>query len=256
MLTAMTEAAQALPLARFVEDVRALAPVDGHVRHEWLPDGRTSLVFRVFDDGRRGDVSLAGPRTRARIKDLSGVARAVVVKFKPGWAVPCFGVAANEVTDRIVPLEAIWGRDGADLYGRLVETEDVTEWLDCVSGAITQRARRVFESSSAHLARRAARLLEDGEARIERVAAQLGVTDRHLRRAFTEHIGVGPKEYARSVRLQRALRLATTSNDWCRIALDAGYYDQAHFITDFRQLVGVTPGAFARSAREADLWCD
>jgi AraC-like DNA-binding protein len=177
----------------------------------------------------------------------------VIIRYKPGWTVPLFRVAANELTDRIVPLDALWGHEGASFYERLVETENVTELLACVSGVLA-RARR-FESSSAHLARRAARLLDAGEARIDRVAARLGITDRHLRRAFTEHVGVGPKDYARSVRLQRAVRLAATSNDWGRIALDAGYYDQAHFIADFRQLVGVTPRTFAGGAREADLPC-
>ncbi len=255
VLTAITNTAQASPLARFVEDVRALAPVDGHARHHWLPDGRTSLVFRVLDDGRQGDVSLAGPRTRARIKELSGVTRAVIVRFKPGWAAPLFGVAANEVTDRIVPLEALWGYAGADLYGRLVEAEDVTKWLDCVSGVLVRRAQRSFESSSARLARRAARRFEEGEARVDRVAAQLGVTARHLRRTFTEHVGVGPKDYARSFRLQHAIRLAASSNDWSCIARQAGYFDQAHLIADFRQLMGVTPGVFATRAREADVRC-
>jgi len=252
----MTATAPTFSLARFVEDVRELAPMRGHVRHAWLPDGRTSLVFRVLDDGRRGDVSLAGPRTRARVKDVSGVVRGVIVRFKPGWTVPLFGVAANEVTDRIVPLEAIWGHAGADLYGRLVGTDDVMTLLDAVSGVLVDRARRSFESSSARLVRRAAQLLEHGEARVDRVAALLGITDRHLRRAFTEHVGVGPKDYARSVRLQRVLRSSTSSNDWGRIALDAGYFDQAHLIADFRRLMGVTPGAFATGVREADLHCN
>lgn len=252
----MTDTAPAFPPTRFVEDVRLLAPADGYLRHAWLPDGRTSLVLRVLDDGRRGDVSLAGPRTRARIKELSGVARAVVVRFRPGWAVPLFGVAAKEVTDRIVPLDAIWGHAGAELYERLVQTDDVTKLLECVSGVLLQRAQRSPESSSARLARRAARLFEDGEARVGRVAARLGITDRHLRRAFSEHVGVGPKDYVRSVRLHNAVRLATSSKDWRRIALDAGYFDQAHFIADFRQLMGVTPGAFATRAREADFRCN
>lgn len=251
----MTDTTRALPLARFIEDALVLAPVEGRVRYDWLPDGRTSLVFRVLDDGRRGDVSLAGPRTRARVKAPRGVARAVIIKFKPGWAAPLFRIAAHEVTDRIVPLESIWGRDGADLYERLVETRDVTELLGCVSTVLARRVQRPFESSSAHLARRAARLLDAGEARVERVAARLGITDRHLRRAFTEHVGIGPKDYARSVRLQRAVRLATSSNNWGRIALDAGYYDQAHCIAEFRQLIGVTPRKFQSSAREADLQC-
>src|SRR5258708_8290071 len=75
----------------------------------------------------------------------------------------------------------------------------------------------------------------------------LGVTARHLRRAFTESVGIGPKEFARTVRLQRAVQTAAaTSNDWGQIAADAGYYDQAHLISDFRELVGLTPGAFVK----------
>ena len=81
---------------------------------------------------------------------------------------------------------------------------------------------------------------------MESVAKRLGVTARHLRRAFTESVGIGPKEFARTVRLQRAVRSAATSNDWGRIAADAGYYDQAHLIADFRELVGLTPGAFLK----------
>lgn len=81
------------------------------------------------------------------------------------------------------------------------------------------------------------------------VAEQLGVTGRHLRRAFTENVGIGPKEFARTVRLQRAMTMAATSRDWARIAADAGYYDQAHLIGDFRQLVGLTPAVFFKRAR-------
>ena len=77
---------------------------------------------------------------------------------------------------------------------------------------------------------------EDRNAFVDGMAERLGVTTRHLHRAFVENIGVGPKEFARSVRLQRALRLAATSRDWGRIASDAGYYDQSHLIADFRDL--------------------
>ena len=85
---------------------------------------------------------------------------------------------------------------------------------------------------------------------MERVAEQLGVTARHLRRAFTENIGIGPKDFARAVRLQRAMKMAATSKDWARIAADAGYYDQAHLISDFRELVGLTPSAFLKRPRD------
>lgn len=92
-------------------------------------------------------------------------------------------------------------------------------------------------------------LIEQGESRVEAVATRLGVTARHLRRAFTEAVGVGPKEFARSARLRRALSHTTTSPDWGRIARDAGYYDQAHLVGEFRELMGVTPAAYVKSRR-------
>jgi len=233
-------------LSRFVEDVRVIVPANGQplsiVR---LPDGRTTLLVRLLE-GDRGDVSVSGPRTRALFKRATGFVRAIALQFKPGWSVPLLGVSANALTDRIVLLEDLWGQAGRDLGRELPATASVPELLDRLSRAIAVRAHT--EPASARLARRAVRLLEGDEVRVESVAKQLGVTPRHLRRAFSESIGIGPKEFARTVRLQRAVRKASTSTDWGRIAVDSGYYDQAHLIADFRDLVGLTPGAFVKHA--------
>jgi AraC-like DNA-binding protein len=238
-------------LARFVEDVRILAPVAGRMRRiEQLPDGRTNLHFRVMDGGREADVTLAGPRTHAVFKDPTGVAQVVSLRFKPGWSTPLFGVPTSGLTDRYVKLADLWGRQGADLCDELLAARSVPDVLGRLSRAIAAHADNE-ESASASLARRAVRLLEAGEARVAHVAATLGVTTRHLRRAFTDSVGIGPKEYARTVRLQRAVRLAVTSRDWAHIAVCAGYYDQAHLIADFRDLVGLTPGAYVSQRVDA-----
>ncbi|WP_437326481.1 helix-turn-helix domain-containing protein [Sorangium sp. So ce381] len=238
-----------LTLPRFVEDVREVAAPPGRVFDvEWLPDGRTGLFFRALEGGREGDVWVAGPRTRAIFKSKTGIARTVTLRFKPGWSVPLLGVAASELTDQIVPLEDVWGRAGRELCGELLAARTGADVLDRVARVLPLRAGQPFETASGQLARRAVRLLEGGEVRVERVADRLGVTARHLRRAFIENVGIGPKEFARTVRLQRAVKMAATSCDWARIAADAGYYDQAHLIADFRQLVGITPGAFFKRA--------
>lgn len=220
---------------------------------ERLPDGRTVLVFRTIDGGRKGDVSVAGPRTRALFKNATGLVRAVILQFKPGWSAPLLGVTASALTDRIVPLEDLWGRSGGDLCLQLLEARSPSEMLDRLSRAIALSTHPEFEPASARLARRAVHLLERGEVRVESVAQQLGVTARHLRRAFTESVGIGPKDFARAVRLQRAVGMTATSKDWGRIAADAGYYDQAHLIADFRELVGLTPGAFLKRAGDRGL---
>jgi AraC-like DNA-binding protein len=238
-----------LALPRFVEDIRAVVPPPGQaIDVAWLPDGRTTLVFRAFEGKLDGDVWVAGPQTRAIFKSKTGLARTVTLRFKPGWSVPLLGVAANELTDRKVPLEDVWGRAGRELGGDFLAARSHADAIDRVTRAFAVRAGHAFESASGQLARRAVRLLEGGEDRVESVADRLGVTARHLRRVFTENVGIGPKEFARTVRLQRAVRMAATSCDWARIAADAGYYDQAHLIADFRQLVGLTPGAFFKRA--------
>ena len=235
-------------LPRFVETVGTLEP-SAHpgACHEQLPNGRTNVVFRVLEEGQRGDLCIVGPRTRAVFKDASGISRALIVRLKPGWSGSLLGIGANVLRDRIVHLEDIWGRPGRDLLEALLATPTLTEALDKLSHAIALRAGDTFEPASAHLARQAARLFEADEVRVERVAERLGVTARHLRRVFVESVGVTPKDFARGVRLQRALRMAATSRDWSRIAADAGYYDQAHLIGDFRELIGSTPDAFARA---------
>nr|WP_308789594.1 helix-turn-helix domain-containing protein [Polyangium mundeleinium] len=247
----MTDADPTLVLSRFVSSVRTVAPIGGGAcRVDRLPDGRTALIFRVLERGRRGDVSVVGPRTRAMLKDATGFVQAVMLEFKPGWSTPLLGVAANELCDAFVTLEDIWGRSGRDLCEELLGARGVPEVLDRLARAFAVRAHQNFESASARLARRAARWMEGEEMRVESVAERLGVTTRHLRRAFVENIGIGPKDFARSVRLQRALRMAATSGDWARIATDAGYYDQSHLIADFRALVGLTPAAFLERGSE------
>ncbi len=232
--------------------MRPSRAVAGHALSvDSLPDGRTRLVFRVLEEGRRGDVFVVGPRTRAKFKNATGVERVVLVRFKPGWSAPLLGVATNALTDQIVPLGDLWGRPASDLCLELLAAKGQPAVLDRLAQALAVRARQTFETPSARLARRAVALLEGGEVRVERVAARLGVTARHLRRAFTESVGIGPKEFSRSVRLQRALRtVAAGEDDWGRIAADVGYYDQAHLIADFRELVGFTPGAYLRRGGE------
>jgi AraC-like DNA-binding protein len=250
----MDSAALTFSLSRFIEDVRTVAPADGRARLvERLPDGRTALVFRELAGGQKGDVCIAGPRTRALYKNTTGLVRAVMVQFKPGWAAPLLGVPASAVTDQIIPLEDLWGRSGAGLFHELLAARSLPEVLDRLSQAVALRPQPSFEPASARLARRAVRLLERGEVRVESVAEQLGVTARHLRRAFLENIGIGPKDFARTLRLQRAVRMTETSKDWGRIAVDAGYYDQAHLIADFREFVGLTPGAFLKRADAQDI---
>ncbi len=234
-------------LSRFIEEVRVITPNGRPVRIERLPDGRMTLIIRVLES-KAGDVSVHGAQTSALFKYASGFVRAVAVQLKPGWAMPLFGVPATELTNRITPLDELW--NSSDQTEKLLAARSVPEMVSILSDEITARSHHAIEPASARLARHAIRLFERDDVRVDQVASKLGVTARHLRRAFADNVGISPKEFARTVRLQRAVRSMATLNDWGQVATHAGYYDQAHLIADFRQLVGLTPGAFLKRAQQ------
>ena len=90
----------------------------------------------------------------------------------------------------------------------------------------------------------------DWAGRSPSLAPALGVTRQHLARAFARHVGVPPKMFARVARVRRALATArvATSVDWAALALDVGYYDQAHLAGEVRELTGRTPSEWLASA--------
>jgi hypothetical protein len=172
----------AFSIARFVEDVRLVSSIgDEHVAIDWLPNGRTSLVVRVPEEGR-GDAYVVGPRTRAKLKRARGFVRVAAIRFKPGWSPSLFGVPATALTDQLVTLDELWGATADGVTADLVAARSVPAMLERLSRAVAARA--AFEPTSARLARRAVQIFETTETRVEAVAHQLGVTARHLRRAF------------------------------------------------------------------------
>jgi len=269
----LKEISNALPWPEFaprVATLRVVTPRDGRVlRVARLPDGSASLLVRITERGTRsiggaGDISIAGPRTRALFKISPTLHCAVHVQLMPASARALFGVPLHTLTDRVVPLEDVWGAEATHVRDALFRAPDLPALLATLQELLVLRVGRAGESAAERLARRAVVMLTASRepVRIEDIAAQLGVSARHLRRVFVEHVGVGPKELARMLRVQRVAgamvprartRPPAAEGGWAQVALDAGYYDQAHMIAEFRELVGMTPGTFAKHGAEPAL---
>ena len=140
-------------------------------------------------------------------------------------------------------LEDLWGRAAAQrLLDRLVGVSDRLEAVGVLESAIAGRlARTEVRDAEVPLALSATALL--GSANVSWVAVELGVSERHLRRLFREAVGMSPKQFARLARFRHALRTAREDGElsWAAVAATAGYYDQAHLISEFRAIAGVTP---------------
>lgn len=80
---------------------------------------------------------------------------------------------------------------------------------------------------------------------IENVASRYGITSRYLQKLFLQYTGLTPKLYSKINRFQNSLRLITQSNaSLTSIAYDCGYFDQSHFIREFKSFTGVTPSGY------------
>ncbi|WP_438025683.1 helix-turn-helix domain-containing protein [Sorangium sp. So ce233] len=246
-------------LRNFVVAVRAVTPPITNI--DLLPDGTTTLVFRLLD-ADRGDIVVLGPQTRAVYKRVPRFLLTVQVVFRPGGAYPFFGVPMDELADRIVPARDLWGRRADALLEQLVAvgtgvTQDPTRArLEAIERALEDRVLGpdVFEPASAAVARAAVRKLSLGGVTVEETARALHVSPRNLRRAFVATVGVSPKQYARITRFQRVVsNVQVARGSWSEVALASGYCDQPHLVREFRELAGLSPVAFMKRRSTSEM---
>jgi AraC-like DNA-binding protein len=83
--------------------------------------------------------------------------------------------------------------------------------------------------------------MSHGDIDLDWVARQAGMSERQFRRRCLEESGLAPKQLCRVLRFRRACELGGRGLPWGLIAAEAGYFDQAHLIRDFREFTGATP---------------
>jgi AraC-like DNA-binding protein len=217
------------------------------------PDACAALVVRGVGGGPPG-VFVRGPSTRAGRFPRGDLRWAAGVQLRPGSARRLLGVPLDVLTDALVPLEELWGAQGHALAAAVAGAGSLRARLDALETALLKRLSFVGATgvSAPRSVRRALALLERAPmTNVADLAAEIGLSARQLRRHFNEWVGIGPKEAAAVLRFQRAAEaLAVSRAPSCAaIALEAGYYDQAHMNLDFRRRTGMTPSTWAVESR-------
>lgn len=173
-------------------------------------------------------------------RTLSGTGWCVGTKFRPGAFAGFVDGPVSDLTDRVVPA--------AELFGPLADPGTDEERMRVHQELI--RARLPEPDDTALLVRAVVQDMHDAEpgTRVDTIARRHGVSPRTLQRLFAHHVGVSPKWVLQRYRLHEAAeRLAAgETRDWARVALDLGYFDQPHFIRDFRAFIGRSPSQYVR----------
>lgn len=145
-----------------------------------------------------------------------------------------------------IPLEKLFVREGKDLEEKILNANSVQERINLVEIFLLNSLSRL--ETIDHIVRSTVEtiLTGNGQLSINELSGQINVNRRQLERKFHLAIGLSPKKLSKIIRLQVALSnlLAKGSTSFTSLAYENDYYDQAHFIKDFKELVGVTPKEF------------
>jgi AraC-like DNA-binding protein len=251
------------PLGAFVRSIwYAENGPSPHAFERVLPNGTAQLIVNLKEDQTRlyrpergfacettSGAALSGLQTRYSVIDTAETECVIGAVFHPGGTVPFFGVPAHELRDASISLELLWGRWAGDLREQLLAARGPQARLAALERAMERMLARAQNPAPPHPAVAYAlgafqRLLQPTS--IAEVTAQIGLSPKRFIERFKAAVGVSPKRYCRILRFQSALAEASRGEhlDWTRIAMDCGYFDQAHFIHDFRAFAGITPGGY------------
>lgn len=253
------------PLRPFVECfwiARSALPATTRRREILLPDGTTQLLFssaggyRRFEDSsvKRGEEivgsHLVGMRTQGVFIEQKGIEEIFAIRFRAGGLAPFLTLPAVETIQRSLTLDSLFGSSADELETMIFEAPTADERI-AITERFLLRLLKQRESTTLYARRPLTHAVAKiygsrGTVSIDRLGRELGLSYRSIDRLFERHIGIPPKRLSRIVRFNYALNLMHRSAGagQSRIALEAGYADQAHMIRDFREFTHTTPTDF------------
>lgn len=235
-----------------------------------LPDGYAELVFVLREGYERapiGNLDAAAPMKRSYLiggrshtivtSDLGDV-RVVGVKMEPCLLRELLATPLSEFRDNTVELRDLSDTPLLSLEQRIAECASVAEIARSLNAFFLRRGHTASQPDPLveHLLSRIRS--EKGATPITQAARELGVDPRTLERRFTSWVGMSPKAYARVVRFKHAYHAFWASRSAARASaaqhsyLD-GYYDQSHFIKEFRYFTGSSPAGVLKEHRLASI---
>ncbi|MBZ5572020.1 MAG: helix-turn-helix transcriptional regulator [Acidobacteriia bacterium] len=205
------------------------------VRHRVVPDGCADILF-TSGPGKPSLVAV-GPMTRFEDFEIPAGQWLVGIRFRPGMSASQLRLPGSRITDERLPLEDLWGQPARRLLERVAEAGSpekcAAELAGCVraphSRTPVQRALAWMETLR-------------GCVRLDDVARQANLSPRQFRRQCLDQTGLSPKLLARILRFRHALlKLNAQAGEHAGLAADCGYFDQSHFIAEFRRFAGESP---------------
>jgi AraC-like DNA-binding protein len=248
------------PLSEFVDSLWLYEGyTQAHAKERVLPTGEMQIVinlgedhFSVYDrdDTDRCQIFrgplVSGAHSEYVVISTAMQACVMGVHFRPGGAFPFLGRPAGELRDTTAPLDALWGKAAIDLRDELLEAATHQARFEILERVLLNKLTRSVGRRGAVAFALRQFMAAPHMTTIAAVSEQIGLSSKRFIQVFRDETGFTPKVFCRIRRFQQALARmeGRKTLEWANVALDCGYFDQAHFIHDFRAFSGINPTAY------------
>lgn len=206
-----------------------------------LPDGCVDVIFTMTADECVAEV--VGTMQAAIHVPVDVLTTAIGVRFKPAGALPFLRLPMHELTDSTLHLNELWGTAGDHLAEYIHTAPTIAAKITQLENALLQQVicvpdLDVLTLDALHTIRHA-----KGHISVRSLTTHLALSERQLERRFSQQTGLSPKMFARMIRFRTAAMLLQQqpTRPLQDLVHEIGFYDQAHFIHDFKAFSGLTP---------------
>lgn len=245
------------PLDRFIASFIFYSGVyHAHKIDRFLPNGDTEILIDfhdapqfIYDNQSLKEIQAcnrvwtSGVRTEPITIPSGNAAEMMVISFRKGMAASFFPFPMQEISDSVVDADLVWGSGFSLLRESLLATDNVDERFRMVEDFLLNEFRSGLEINECVAFAVNEMMLRPDRLSIARMNGRIGYSQKHFTDMFRRSVGVTPKAFLKIMRFQKAVRVIDSSSepDWREIALECGFYDQSHFINDFKHFSGFTP---------------
>lgn len=209
----------------------------GDLYKQYLDNGNSIIQPRCF---------VIGQLTRPLDIKPTGETGIFSIRFHPEGFLPFTTFPIKEMENTAVSLEKLFGKDGEKIEQQIINANSTSDRIKLIEIFLLNRLTdienidRIVKSTVETI------ITANGQLSIDELSRQTNLNRRQLLRKFSSAIGLSPKQLSRTIRLQSALKMLLNDqfSNLAELAYENEYYDQAHFIKDFKEFTGSTPKEF------------
>ncbi|NLU92328.1 helix-turn-helix domain-containing protein [Chitinophaga sp. Ak27] len=223
-----------------------------------IPGGRVELIFNFGDPAdwlitadnphgtRVSEPVIMGQRNQIFYVKSTGKIRMLGIRFKPGGLASFTNLPISDLLNMLLPAEQLLGKAVKSLEMRLSDYSDDDKQIQLLDAILKTELKNT--PVDLLVVNQTIDMLRNSrdDISIDTICQQTGWYYKKLERIFLKNVGYTPKHYHKILRFNKAVRYMRTTNTLTDVCHVCNYFDQAHFIRDFRLFTGTTPSQFKK----------